>query len=604
MRMPRQHTPNWAIRPLVSEEVYTDRQEFLDYFYRAALNARERRTMSTVLLGRRRMGKTEIFKRVVNRLFFEQDHRDPDAVVPVYYSFSDAFEDEVKFSVKYVENFFRWQAAFRLRDTDMLSSKDCDRDELLRIIRDNPIFSKRVKSACRLIENILDDKVTIPEETALSLPRHISDRDDTTIAVFLDEFQNTRLPQYDFDIVGYMQEAVESPTCPHFVTGSAMTILAREILGRGALFGRFRSKPIEPLTGYWGAELARRAAGYHRASVSEEIAPVLAERCGGNPFYIDAVVRQSVESERAITDEETLNEILAVDLSSGFIWAELADQVEKWIARINEHGITKWILYLSALEEGERLDLDRIRTALWEKERKRVSREQIFEVLVKLSRGDLVEYMELGGWFRKVKDPILLEFLKIWGRIDVEGRNDEDARSDLRLKYLRMKRQFSELTGYLAEVYMAQILLSAQRKTLPGKYFHQENDVEIPWFSYVRLRERFGIGPDREVDLHGAAGLEHWVAESKWQRDRLVGIPPIEKLLEKAAMVKKECDPDFVRAWFFSHGGFTEEAEGFMQEKDVFWSTREDLDGLLDHVGLRRLPSDFLWANNTSEVSP
>ena len=35
---------------------------------------------------------------------------------------------------------------------------------------------------------------------------------------FLDEFQNTRLPHYDFDIVGFFHEAVESPTCLHFVT--------------------------------------------------------------------------------------------------------------------------------------------------------------------------------------------------------------------------------------------------------------------------------------------------------------------------------------------------------------------------------------------------
>nr|VFK47449.1 MAG: hypothetical protein BECKTC1821D_GA0114238_104713 [Candidatus Kentron sp. TC]VFK60479.1 MAG: hypothetical protein BECKTC1821F_GA0114240_104614 [Candidatus Kentron sp. TC] len=46
----------------------------------------------------------------------------------------------------------------------------------------------------------------------------------TEIFKFLDEFQNTRLPQ-----------AVESPTCPHFVTGSAMSILVREILGHRLL---------------------------------------------------------------------------------------------------------------------------------------------------------------------------------------------------------------------------------------------------------------------------------------------------------------------------------------------------------------------------------
>ena len=588
------HTPNWAVRPLVPEAVYTDRQEFLDYFYQTALNTRERRAMSTVLLGQRRMGKTEIFKRAVNRLFFEQDHRDLEAVVPIYYVFPDKpDQDEKRFALRYVENFLRWHVAFRLRDTGILSPGDVGQDALREIIHDDPIFTRRIRSACRLFDDIPNNKIVIPEEIALSLPRGISDYDDASTVVFLDEFQNTRLPQYNFDIVGYLQEAVESPTCPHFVTGSAMSILAREILGRGALFGRFDSEPIGRLTDYWGTELARRSARHHKANISETMAPVLVERCGGNPFYIDAVVKQSAKRNQGITTEEDLNEILAVDLSSGFIWSELNDQVSKWIERINEHGITKWILYLSALEKGERLDIERIREVLWEKDKKRVSEEQVFDVLVKLSRGDLVEYMELGRWFRKVDDPILLEFLKVWGRIDVEGRNGTKVREDLRQKYLRMKRQFAELTGYLAEVYMAQILLNAQRKTLPGKHFHQEGDMEIPWFSYLKLRERFGIGPDREVDVHGAAGLEHWVAESKWHRDRLVGIPSIEKLLEKAALIKRECDPDFVQPWFFSYSGFTPDAESFMAEKGVLWSTREDLDALLDHTGLRRLPTDL-----------
>ncbi len=112
--------PPWAIKTLVPQEVYTDRQYFLDYFYTAALKAATRRTTSTVLLGQRRMGKTEIFKRIVNRLFFEQDHRDPEAVIPIYYSFPDTFKDEWHFATEYVENFMRWYAAFRLRDPKYL----------------------------------------------------------------------------------------------------------------------------------------------------------------------------------------------------------------------------------------------------------------------------------------------------------------------------------------------------------------------------------------------------------------------------------------------------------------------------------------------------
>ena len=79
----------WIIRPDVPDEIYTNRTEFLDYFYQAALDAGRRRAMSTVLLGQRRMGKTEIFRRVANRLFFEQDPTEPEAVVPVYYIFPD-----------------------------------------------------------------------------------------------------------------------------------------------------------------------------------------------------------------------------------------------------------------------------------------------------------------------------------------------------------------------------------------------------------------------------------------------------------------------------------------------------------------------------------
>ncbi|MDM8525957.1 hypothetical protein QUF80_21495 [Desulfococcaceae bacterium HSG8] len=38
-----------------------------------------------------------------------------------------------------------------------------------------------------------------------------------------------------------------------------------------------------------------------------------------------------------ISDEDSLNNILAVDITSGFIWGELNDQVTRWIHRINEH---------------------------------------------------------------------------------------------------------------------------------------------------------------------------------------------------------------------------------------------------------------------------
>ena len=585
----------WAIRPLVPREVYTDRQEHIDYLYNAALDAIGRRTMSTVLLGQRRMGKTEIFKRVVNQLFFEQDHLDPKALVPVYYSFKDKPLDRWEFATEYVENFLRWYAAFRLRDESILDRGTLSVDDLSTLMNSRIKISKSLAGGINLLR-LLQKRggVTIPDQEALWLPRGISDRDESTIVMFLDEFQNTRLPQYEFDIVGFMQEAVESPTCPHFVTGSAMSILAREILGRGSLFGRFDSHPIEPMTNYWGAQLAFNASRYHRAEVEEKMLPVVADRCGGNPFYITAVVRQAARQRKPIVSEETLNEILAVDLSSGFIWAELNDQVTKWIERINEYGITKWVLYLSALEEGDRLDLDRIQKELAEREGKVVPMETIRDVLIKLSRGDLLQYMELGGWFRKIDDPILLEFLKVWGRIEVEGHDRARVQKELVRHYQTLDRRIHDHLGYLAEVYMAQVLWNGQRKTLAGRLFHSNEDVTLPWrFIYIRHRTRLGAAKEMEINVEAAAAKEHWICESKWWHGRKVGHADVESLLRKAEVLREAEGEglETMRVWFFAHDGFTKEAEALMLENGVLWSTRQDLNNLLKFVGLRQLPN-------------
>ncbi len=587
--------PPWAVRPITPEAVYTDRSEHLQYLYEYALETVPRRSMSTVLLGQRRMGKTEIFKRVVNRLFFEQEHYADisRSVAPVYFCFEEKAADQWRFAETYVINFLRWVTAFRLRNTEHLSHEHLKTDALIEVIRNHPLLAKELKGGLNLLEAIVERDIPEPEGWALRLPRNISDWHDGSVVMFLDEFQYTRLPHYDFDIVGMMQTAVESPTCPHFVTGSAMSILAAEILGRGSLFGRFRSRPIEPLSEYWGTELALKSARYYHAELSEDMAPILAARCGGNPFYITAVIRQSVEQNKSLSDEKRINEILAVDLSSGFIWGELNDQVERWIHRINERGITKWILYLSALEEKEFIDVERIRRELLEKDYQEVTVEEIRKVLVQLARGDLLEYNELGKWFRKVDDPILLEFLKVWGKIAVEGRRPDRVQKDIIRKYQTLRRSIHNHLGYLGEVYMSQILWNAQDKTLPGAFFHSGEDIPIPWhFNYIAHRTRLGAAADMEIDVEAAAGEEMWICESKWWRGKQAGVKEVESLLFKAGLLREKEGPGLtiLRLWFFAHDGFTAEAETLMTEKGVLWSDRDDLNGLLALAGLKSLP--------------
>jgi hypothetical protein len=549
--------------------------------------------MSTVLLGQRRMGKTEIFKRVVNRLFVEQDHRDPQAVVPVFFTFPDEVISREDFALQYVQNFMHWYAAFRLRDPDLLKKPEHPED-LLAFVQQHLTISRGLDIALDLMTAIKRGGVTLPELKALHLPRTVSDWDDSTIVMFLDEFQNTYLPEYNFRVVGFMQEAVESPTCPHFVTGSAMSILTEEILGRGALYGRFMSEPIEAFTDYWGNELALRAARYYQAELPEVMAPVVSERCGGNPYYITAIVRQAAGQRKALTDEETLNEILAIDLSSGFIWAESREQVMRWIQKTNEYGITKWILYLSALETEDRINPQRIKEELYRQEKIDISIETIRDVLIKLSRGDLIDYKPFGDWFAQVKDPILQEFLKVWGKIEVTGANAGETREDTLKKFQTLQRRFHDYQGYLAEVYLIQILWNSQRKTLPGRYFHCAEDIKMPdRFVYIDQRSELGSGKGLEIDIYAAAGKEIWLVESKWWRGRKVGKKVVETLLEQAQEVRRREGQYLktLRLWIFAHDGVTEEARRLMEQYNILWSSRADLNALLENVNLRKLPA-------------
>jgi hypothetical protein len=583
-----------AIKTIVPQEVYTDREEFLSYYFNAALDAKTRRTMSSVLLGMRRMGKTEIFKRVVNRLFFEQDHQDPNAAIPVFFQFSDETTTRDDFALKYMVNFIRWYVAFKLRNVEILT-KPRQIDDLLELINKQVTISRGFSVAIDLLIGIIKKGVVNPAEEAIQLPRIVSDLDDSTIIMFIDEFQNSRMPQYDFSVTGYYQEACESPTCPHFVTGSAMTILSMELIGTGALFGRFFFKKIEPLTSYYGAELSLKAAAHYQADISKEMSGIISDRCGGNPFYITAVIQQARELSMPIYDEETLNEILAVDITSGFIWGELHDQVNRWIHRINDFNITKWILYLAALDENNDLkkdiiDVHKIQQALKDYEGVDIVIKQIQDILLKLSRGDLLEHRM--GTFTRIKDPILNDFLRVWGQMEMENIKAGKIKNALRSEYYQFsKRSMNEYKGYLGEIHMSQILLGAQRMTLSGAFFHYTSDIKIPNFTYVNHRVRLSSGKNMEIDLLGAAGPETWVCQSKWVENKKIGINELKKLNQQAEAVKAEMKVVFLKKWIFAYKGLTAKAIQYANEHEIFWSTRTELDALLDYLNLRPLYS-------------
>ena len=100
-------------------------------------------------------------------------------------------------------------------------------------------------------------------------------------------------------------------------------------------------------------------------------------------------------------------------------------------------------LYLAALEENQQIDLYRIQKQIKEQVRKDVDIATIERVLINLSKGDLIDYKDFGKWFTKINDPILNEFLKILGEIEVKYiRRNEVERDTVKKIYSCHKKVF------------------------------------------------------------------------------------------------------------------------------------------------------------------
>ncbi len=95
-----------------------------------------------------------------------------------------------------------------------------------------------------------------------------------------------------------------------------------------------------------------------------------------------------------------------------------------------------------------------------------------------------------------------------------------------------------------------------------------------------------------EVDIYGGAATEVWLAESKWRTGKKTGPDAVQKLLRQGELVRQRKGKylKLLRLWIFAHDGFTRQAERLMAQNNVLWSTREELDELLETVGLRKLP--------------
>ncbi|MDY7080442.1 MAG: ATP-binding protein [Chloroflexota bacterium] len=579
----------------VPTDEFTDREEIIGMLVERATNTPRDMTLSASIVGQRRLGKTAVMEQVYNRLFWEQGE-----VVPIYFNFEAKPTTSTEFALVYFTNFLKQYVAFRLKDSDLARLEDerSDLDKLVSLaetLEGDPITNYAGAMQYRLSS----PKFSLHEklESAIYLPRKVMEynrarwKPETPIFVMLDEFQEVLRIDYSdgkpADTVGLYQWAVEGRKCPHFVTGSAVRLINQEVLGTGALFGRFRYIEFPPMEDVYGLELVDKLAFKYGPTISEPVAGYVVTRCGGNPFYIRSVVTQATgQRYEEIENEQMVSDLIAHEITHGQIWRDWGSQLQRYFEQINSYTISKRILFHAARYEGERILPEEIAAEVGRPV------DEVNGVLKQLAFAEMLDARG-GNIFYNLKDHILCDFINSQYELDVAGRPATYVREDLLQEYRRLKGKYADLVGALVEARMEALLNRFDGRTVPGRLFHVEGKVSLPRFHAVAdaLVKPPG-GRAYQIDLQGrwreGYDIWAWVVEIKHWKKRVTA-DVVEKFVEAYTALAQETKLVGVVKWLVNQGGFTQGAVEAMEKHSIYYSGTAEINELLRLFGIKRL---------------
>ena len=580
----------------VPADEFTDREEIIGTLVERATNTPRDMTLSASIVGQRRLGKTAVMEQVYNRLFWEQDK-----VVPIYFNFEAKPTTSTEFAWAYFTNFLKQYVAFRLKDDELARLDDSDVEVnnlvvLAETLSGDPIarFAGGMQRLLSSPTALLHDKL----ERTIYLPRRVMEynrarwKPETPIFVMLDEFQNILLINYSDGkparMTGLYQWAVEGRQCPHFVTGSAVRLINQEVLGTGALFGRFRYIEFPPMENVYGLELVEKLAFKYGLTIPEPVAGYIVTRCGGNPFYIRCVVMQATEQRyEKVENEQTVNDLIAHEITHGQIWRDWGSQLQRYFEQINSYTIAKHILFHAARYENERILPEEIAA---EVER---PVDEVVRVLRQLAFAEMIDARG-GPIFFNLKDPLLRDFIETQYELDVEGAPLAKVLEDLAREYKKLKGKHADLVGALVEARIEALLNRFDGRTVPGRLFHTEGEVKLPRF-HAAADTKVKPPGEREyqIDLQGRWHTEKldlwaWVVEIKHWKKR-VAADVVGKFVAAYTALAQETKLDGVVPWLVNKGGFTKGAIEMMKQHSIYYSGAAEINELLRAFGIERL---------------
>jgi hypothetical protein len=164
-------------------DLFTGRRAELDYFLKWISDIKERKSQSTAVMARRKMGKTAIMERLFNITFFKND-----GLIPFYYEIKEIKMWVGDFCVDFFLTFVYQYIAFKTRNSDYLKPLEKNDFSSIKEITRKEGFDDLTALIHSVEYSFTHEHVDILWNTVREAPLTIAHRKKEFIVQMIDEF--------------------------------------------------------------------------------------------------------------------------------------------------------------------------------------------------------------------------------------------------------------------------------------------------------------------------------------------------------------------------------------------------------------------------------
>ena len=419
-------------------------------------------------------------------------------------------------------------------------------------------------------------------EYALNFSEQLASRDNTTIGLFIDEFQLFLELAGTLDPIRLLRSIIQNQHRTRYVAlGSWMTKLD-ELFADAAspLFLHFTLESIPNFSRDDSFEFLIKYFNQFEITLTKEVIESMYGLCRGHPMYLKSL------ADRLLLLNSTGIEINNKGVKMAFL-AEIGSMngminrhcnyiLNISLVKSKAHATLKTILHILAKEDEGGLTLSRVSEKMKRKPNivaKHLNRLLATDILVKIDNNYCFA------------DPIIKQYIQIEELgVDLSllstssGQIKQDVFEELEEKYLKSSTEL----GTAKESEVREIISGFNGQVLGAHMFGIDGTIMLPHvgevINFIDIDSNGNVFDQNfvvEVDAF-AKGNENWLVEVKWKNEPCRP-SDIDLLIRKKQFIEYTQKLNIDILWVISKNGFTEKAIDFAEKNKVLVTDGDDL---------------------------